>query len=193
MTRFGSDYDEPFPNAGELWHANLMRALRGKRGMQVLRDLEAALLALPQPRLIESHVAKDGEVCLVGAYVLHKRVQDRESRDAVMGELERVGAVCECWHGPEDHEDETGRCRSCDARQEMFGKTSPWPYECLCFRRSEDDGGDDLETMHLGESVGLAGTLAWHLGYLNDERWGGLTPEERWENALAWTRLQLAA
>ena len=35
------------------WEHNARRALKGKRGRKALADLRAALLALPEPRLIE--------------------------------------------------------------------------------------------------------------------------------------------
>jgi hypothetical protein len=62
VSRYGEDYgDEYFPNQAALWEANYERALKGKRGRKVLADLRAALLALPEPRLIE------GALCTVGA------------------------------------------------------------------------------------------------------------------------------
>lgn len=42
-------------------------ATRGRRGQRLLRDLLAALNALPEKRLIAGDLARDGEVCALGA------------------------------------------------------------------------------------------------------------------------------
>jgi hypothetical protein len=63
------------------WENNLKQILHGKRGQKVLADLEAALLALPEPRLIEGAICEvtegeDGatkaEYCVIGAYAAAK-------------------------------------------------------------------------------------------------------------------------
>lgn len=87
MTRFCDDGDWDY-GRWSLWEQATTRAIEGKRGQAALADLEAALLALPEPRLIESYLAKDGEVCAVGALVLANRVAAGESRASVMAELE---------------------------------------------------------------------------------------------------------
>lgn len=42
------------------------RAIRGRRGQKLLRDLLAALDAMPEKRLIEDALAEDGEYCALG-------------------------------------------------------------------------------------------------------------------------------
>lgn len=51
-------------------------------------------------------------------------------------------------------------------------------------------GGDEdpWETAEAGRAAGLTYSVAWHLAYLNDEKWGGTTPEKRYEQMLAWVR-----
>lgn len=50
------------------WAGAAKKAIYGKRGQLVLRELEAALLALPEPKLITDEFANDeGEVCALGA------------------------------------------------------------------------------------------------------------------------------
>ena len=89
MSRFYDDGDWDY-GRWELWEQATSRALAGKRGQAALRDLEQALLALPEKRLVEGYIAKDGEVCAVGALVLAKRCAAGESRAAVLAELERL-------------------------------------------------------------------------------------------------------
>jgi hypothetical protein len=89
MSRFYDDGDWDY-GRWMLWEQATQRALSGKRGQAALRDLEGALLALPEKRLIESYLAKDGEVCAVGALVLAKRCQAGETREAVLADMERI-------------------------------------------------------------------------------------------------------
>jgi hypothetical protein len=50
------------------WRGAVKSALRGKRGQSFLREMAAALDAMPKKRLIESAlVREDGEVCAMGA------------------------------------------------------------------------------------------------------------------------------
>ena len=66
--------DEDRPGQFALWDANCQRSLRGRAGQAALRDLEAALLALPQKRLIRGLLVSDdgADVCAVGAYARYK-------------------------------------------------------------------------------------------------------------------------
>lgn len=88
MSRFGEG-EEWFPGQFWLWQANLERALGGARGQAALAELEEALLALPEPKLISGHLALKGQVCTVGALALHKRTQVGEDREAVLADLEK--------------------------------------------------------------------------------------------------------
>lgn len=48
------------------WRAQLASAIRGKRGQAFLRDLLAALDAMPEKRLVRQEFEADGEVCTLG-------------------------------------------------------------------------------------------------------------------------------
>ena len=74
MSRISYSDDEDWPGQFELWQANCLRSLRGKRGQEELRVLRDALLALPDKRLIDGElVSADGEdVCAIGAYAKAK-------------------------------------------------------------------------------------------------------------------------
>lgn len=89
MSRFDcDDYDENYPNQYALYQANTERALKGKRGKAFLRELEAALLALPQKRLIEGRICLAGEVCAMGALALKRRVETGQKIEEALQWLE---------------------------------------------------------------------------------------------------------
>ncbi|HET8627028.1 MAG TPA: hypothetical protein VFL91_06395 [Thermomicrobiales bacterium] len=84
-TRFDYGWDDEGGIPAALWEHNLRRALTSKRGLATLRDLEAALLALPEKKLIAGDMAyPSGAVCAVGAYSLYKRLQRGEDREAAL-------------------------------------------------------------------------------------------------------------
>lgn len=49
------------------WRAQVASAIRGKRGQTFLKDMLAALDAMPEKRLITGTLEVDGEVCALGA------------------------------------------------------------------------------------------------------------------------------
>jgi hypothetical protein len=104
MSRISYSEDEAYPGQHALWQANCRRSLAGKAGQAALRDLVAALEALPAPVLIAHHLARKGEVCAVGAVVLHRKVNLGQARDAVLRELEGEPIEEDAW----DWEDEEG-------------------------------------------------------------------------------------
>lgn len=67
MSRSGyhDDYDED----GTLWlyRQAVANAVNGKRGQQLMRDLVAALDAMPVKRLISGQLEEGGEVCALGS------------------------------------------------------------------------------------------------------------------------------
>lgn len=67
--------DEQWPGQFNLWQANCQRSLKGRAGQAELRALEAALLALPEKRLIHGALTDDdGGVCAIAAYAKYKGV-----------------------------------------------------------------------------------------------------------------------
>src|SRR5690348_13620283 len=55
-----------------LWRAAVDSALHGKRGQAFLREMLAALDALPNKRLIVNELVSDGECCALGAVALKR-------------------------------------------------------------------------------------------------------------------------
>lgn len=75
MSRCGyGDYEPDYDNAAALWERSVKNALCGRRGQAFLRELGAALEALPVKRLIANSFVEDGEVCALGALATHRRV-----------------------------------------------------------------------------------------------------------------------
>lgn len=67
--------EEDRPGQFALWDANCRRSIGGRVGQRELRELEAALLALPEKRLIHGSLTDDdGGMCAIACYAKHKGV-----------------------------------------------------------------------------------------------------------------------
>ena len=81
MARHGYEDDIDDPLAIGRWRGNVKRAISGKRGQAFLRDLAAALDAMPEKRLVSGVLqAKDGDCCAIGA-VCKARGKDYTSHE----------------------------------------------------------------------------------------------------------------
>ncbi|MBB5885428.1 hypothetical protein DYQ93_11630 [Xanthomonas sp. LMG 8992] len=67
MSRSGYTDDNDDPLAMGRWRAQVASAMRGARGQKLLRDLVAALDALPEKKLIAHAVEQNGCFCALGA------------------------------------------------------------------------------------------------------------------------------
>lgn len=143
MSRFGYEDEDGIP--WQLWETIVGRTLAGRRGQAALAELEAALLALPEQKLIAGHLACEGQVCAVGAYVARQRAQ----ADGV------------------------------SIRHKIFEMSQGVTV---------DDVSPAWETVDAGKKVGLQQSLAWHLAYMNDEELANRTPEQRYDEVLAFVR-----
>ena len=187
MSRFNDDGDGPeYPNAGALWQQSIKLALRGKRGLQALKDLREALLALPEKKLI------DRALCTVSVevpehlpesmrwspdidYDAYRRTTETLEKAALISEVGRgvcaVGAYV-WWK----------RVKAGEDPQHVF-ETMPV---------LADSDSDLWETVEAGRSAGLGVALAWELAYTNDETFAGLSAEERYVQYLAWLDEKIA-
>lgn len=67
--------DEDDDNTHGLWRGAVERAIFGKRGQAFLREMGAALDAMPVKELVADDVVRsDGKVCAIGAVALARKV-----------------------------------------------------------------------------------------------------------------------
>lgn len=64
-----------------MWRGRVASAMRGKRGQRLLKDVLAALDAMPEKRLIAHELVADGEVCTLGAVGRTRGVVDLDKLD----------------------------------------------------------------------------------------------------------------
>ena len=83
--------EEDFVGQFDLYAANCERSLRGRKGQVALRELEAALQALPHPQLgHDVLVEPTGEVCAIGAMMVQRRIDAGMSREQAIAECSNV-------------------------------------------------------------------------------------------------------
>lgn len=175
MSRCGDDYDgDSFPNENALWQANAERALKGKRGRKALADLREALLALPEPKLIE------GALCTVNPARRSRGLSEDSWRRHDWAERLEYGGEGVCavgallwWR----------KVRAGMDPAEAFDSLPTLP---------DSDYGLDATASFAASEAGLAYSLAAKLAYRNDEIYEGLPPGERFTEFLAWIDRELA-
>lgn len=153
--RIGYSDEEDYPGQFELWQANCRRSLKGKSGQAALRRLEAALLALPEKRLIVGELVDDtGAVCAIGAVAKHEGALTDDMRARGEYDMEQVGV-------------DLGMPR-----------LVAWKIVEL----------NDIELVRR-ELVWIEGPYRWpgEQPYIYVQ----MTPEQRYERVLTWTREQL--
>lgn len=168
--RIGYSEEEDFAGQFELWQANCQRSLNGKKGQAALRELEAALLALPEKRLIANKmIDADGEVCAIGALAKHK------GRDLVAETREQLSAI-----GIEHFDDEIDG----DGEMEEIGVELGMPrlvaWKVVCQNDIEIDG----------YYVTLPGPYRWFQEQQQLRAYVPVTPEIRYDKMLAWVQRQ---
>lgn len=208
MSRFGDDYDdEEFPGQWQLYEANLLRALKGKRGRKFLADLREALMALPERKLIE------GALCTVGADQRRGRLVA-----AAEAELARDRAYQAANPSPwqVDLRIDLSAAEDLDASVARQGegvcaggaylwhqavRAGADPDEAFAalplllghHEEGEDSGRNDSETADLlADAAGIARNLAWAIGSRNDDSYRRETPEQRWQAFVGWIDGELA-
>lgn len=67
MSRAEAWDDEPYPNACELFQGAVTNAVMGRRGQALLREIEEALLALPEKMLAEGVICENGMACTLAS------------------------------------------------------------------------------------------------------------------------------
>lgn len=102
MSRSGYTDDAPMGNTERWscirWRGAVKSAFRGQRGQRALRDMLAAMEALPGHRLIAEQLeSKDGDVCALGALAKARHVDmhdvDPEDADIVAANLDIAEAM----------------------------------------------------------------------------------------------------
>ena len=66
---------------GYAWEANTTRAINGRRGQALLRELEVALVALPSQQLVSGDLVLDDGGCALGALAVHRTMLTGLTRD----------------------------------------------------------------------------------------------------------------
>lgn len=79
------------------WRGAVASAIKGKRGQAFLKELEDALLALPEKKLIVEEFVQDGQVCTLGAIAVAREIQTGLTREAALKKVEET-------FDPDDHE-----------------------------------------------------------------------------------------
>lgn len=210
MSRYQDSDDDFDPLAYGRWQVNARRVLHSKRGQQALRDLRAALYALPERRLITSAMCTVGGADARAPVMTDAQAAAQAAANAgVYGEAQAARyAEWEQRESQRGHdrlaaqitEDGEGVCAvGAYAWYQLTSKKGHDPDVAFAMLPTlspdaPDDGHGSCEiseTAMVGEDAGLARTLAWELAYRNDETFARLTPGQRWAAFVEWINVIL--
>lgn len=150
--------DEDFPGQFGLFQGNCARSVASKAGQAALKRLEAALLALPEKRLIREELQDyDGNVCALGA-------------------LARQEGVL-----PDVHADDN------DADPDEFGRTVLMFPRLVAWKVVEQNDVMNEDEHGWAEGPTLPPERGWpyRAGIWTRRE---ITPEERYRNVLTWVQ-----
>lgn len=165
-----NDWDSPEAQwAGIRWMGASKQAFNGKRGQDLLRELEAALVALPSKRLIDHEWAAGGDVCTLAAL----DIQRMSARTGMNWDAARL-VIQQLQYGGdrddlEDYWEDIGD--PAEFARERLGMTYTLAWEIIYENDQTWAGGSYLQ----------AG--AFHQ----------ITPEERYKRMLRWIRGKIHA
>ena len=97
---YSDDYGDDYPGQLELYRANVARSIRGKKGQARLRELHAALLAMPVKELhADTFVSPAGQACALGVWALAQHGGDIKAAQLVREDAddEDIEAALPSW------------------------------------------------------------------------------------------------
>lgn len=143
MSRSGySDEFDDENNAGALYRANVDRTIHGKRGQAFLREMAAALDAMPIKELIaHEFVNETGCVCAMGAVAQARKLEIPkgfgEGEPWEVGALLRITPMLAAEIAY--HNDERGPVRAEEAPAQRWTRMRAWVREHVRATPSEGD------------------------------------------------------
>jgi len=208
MSRYGDGDYEPIigkdgkeKNVSGLWQHSLQIALTSKRGQQALRDLRDAPMALPRHELIE------GALCTVGLTERIEAMPEKVVRDVTPFnyETKEYGAPVptEVHNYDRDsliqyvgeHDDQPEGVCAVGAyvwwQKVKAGMDPAAAFADLPVLPDTDTG--EWQTAEVGVEAGLSERLAYYLAWLNDESFGYMAADERWQLYVKWIGEHLEA
>jgi len=133
MSRSGYTDDWENPGTLNLYRANVDRAIAGKRGQAFLREMAAALDALPVKELVAENMVRDSaHVCAIGAVAVArgKDVSELDIYDGDdVGALFGISRALACEIAYEN--DECGPYGKAETPAERWLRMRAWVSACL--------------------------------------------------------------
>ena len=169
--------DEDYPGQFALWQGNCTRSLRSKAGQAALKRLEAALLAMPEKKLIRGKlVDNQAQVCALGALAKAEGVLPQPDAD----DLDQYDEDLEDGYDEDDSAE--------------FGE-SVLKFPKLVAWKVVEQNDIQLDTV---AELAHGPLPQWGAVYRGEDGQGRglmrirpMTPEERYEKMLAWVQAQI--
>lgn len=140
MSRSGYSYDL---DQWDLirWRGAVNSAIKGKRGQAFLRELLAALDAMPKKELITAELEADGAYCALGAVGAARGINMKDIDAYYRQEVAETFGIAEAMAAEIMNENDDGNCRGRETPSERWIRMRAWVVEHI--QSQEQKGGDD--------------------------------------------------
>lgn len=129
MSRSG--YSDDWDGDGlppEFYRRAVRSAIQGKRGQAFLREMAAAMDAMPEKRLIAHELEKDGEVCAIGTVGRARGVDQSKLDPEAPWDIAAAFGIAECLVKEIEFENDDDFCyaRSHETPEERWARMRLW-------------------------------------------------------------------
>ena len=111
------------------WRGMVASAIRGKRGQQFLKDLLAALDAMPEKRLIRDYLEKDGQVCAIGCLGRQRGIDMSEINYEEPSEVANTFNIATCLAAEVEFENDQDFSYCKESPEETWTRMRAWVAE----------------------------------------------------------------
>lgn len=115
--------DDLGPTDLAMWRGQVASAIRGRRGQRFLRDLIAALDAMPEKRLIAGDLIRDGEVCALGAVGVRRRIKVEQLDSEDWDDMSRRFNIARQLVQDVEYRND---CDPCESPEQRWARVRKW-------------------------------------------------------------------
>lgn len=110
------------------WRGAVKSAIRGKRGQSFLREMVAALDAMPEKSLITEELAMNGEVCALGAVGMLRGIDMTQVEPTEYDEVAKLFGISDALAREIMFENDEGSLRN-ETAEQRWQRVRNWVQE----------------------------------------------------------------
>lgn len=109
-----------------MWRGAVASALKGARGQAFLKEMLAALDALPEPKLVANALEKDGAVCAMGAVGKSRGISMSHIDPEDPATVSNLFGIARALAQEVSYENDEGTYKRDETEEERFARMREW-------------------------------------------------------------------